>query len=117
MMSIFTFLQVLSQVHTVYDIPYPESFVRFIQRMAFVNLDFIDVMRVGCVAHVNYYSKLLTATLLPFVISALLYAATRYRPAARNVCTKVFLLLTYIIFPSVSTSGTKGTMERTIAQS
>jgi hypothetical protein len=99
-----TFLQVLSQIHTVYDIPYPESFVRFIQRMAFVNLDFIDVMRVGCVARVNYYGKLFAVTLIPLFITALLYIAARYNPAKKNTCTKLFLLLTFLIFPSVSTT-------------
>jgi hypothetical protein len=99
-----TFLQVLSQIHTVYDIPYPESFVRFIQRMAFVNLDLIDMMRVGCVARVDFYGKLFAVTLVPIILSAGLFVVARYKVAVRNTCIKVFLLLTFIIFPSVSTT-------------
>jgi hypothetical protein len=107
-----TFLQVLSQIHIVYDIPYPESFVVFVERMAFLNLDFIDVMRVGCVARVDFYGKLFAVTLVPLFVSALMYAAVRYvrhalvdkAQAVSNMCTKAFMLLTFIIFPSVSTT-------------
>jgi hypothetical protein len=99
-----TFLQVLSQIHTVYEIPYPEAFVIFVQRLAFVNLDLIDVMRVGCVARINFYGKLFAVTLVPIALSALLYVLARCRQAVRNTCTKAFLLLTFVIFPSVSTT-------------
>jgi hypothetical protein len=108
-----TFMQVLSQIHTVYDIPYPESFVRFVQRMAFINLDLIDVMRVGCVARVDFYGTLFAVTLVPLFLTTLLFLAARFAQrtmaidkalAVRNTCTKVFLLLTFIIFPSVSTT-------------
>ena len=108
-----TFMQVLSQIHTVYDIPYPESFVRFVQRMAFINLDLIDVMRVGCVAQIDFYGKLVAVTLVPIFLTTLLYAAARFAQrtmasakalAVCNTCIKIFLLLTFIIFPSVSTT-------------
>jgi hypothetical protein len=101
---LITFLQVLSQIHTVYEIPYPPAFEVFVQRMAFVNLDLIDVMRVGCVARVDYYGKLFAVTLVPIVLSALLYVLACCQQAMRNTCTKAFLLLTFIIFPSVSTT-------------
>jgi hypothetical protein len=104
---IVSFMQVLSQIHTVYDIPYPESFVRFVQGMAFINLDLVDVMRVGCVARVDFYGKLVAVTLVPLFLSVLLYAAARYaadNKAVHNTCVKMFLLLTFVIFPSVSTT-------------
>jgi hypothetical protein len=108
-----SFFQVLSQINTVYDIPYPESFVRFLKRLAFINLDLIDVMRVGCVVRVDFYDKLVAETLVPIFFSALLYAAMRFAQrtmasdkalAVRNTCIEIFLLLTFIVFPSVSTT-------------
>jgi hypothetical protein len=72
--------------------------------LTFVNLDLIDMMRVGCVTPINFYGKLFFVTLVPIALSALLYALARYQQEMRNKCTKAFLLLTFIIFPSVSTT-------------
>jgi hypothetical protein len=108
-----TFMQVLSQLHTVYAIPYPASFVRFLQRMAFFNLDLVDVLRVGCMTSINYYDRLLAATLLPLLLSAVLFAtscvarflvAPEKAQGVANTCIKLFLLLTFTAFPGVSTT-------------
>jgi hypothetical protein len=106
MKIVITFMQVLSQIHSVYDIPYTESFVRFVQYMALVNLDLIDVLRIDCIAHVNFYDKLVTITLLPIVVSMVLFVVVCWKAdtAVRNTCVRVILLLTFIIFPSVSTT-------------
>jgi hypothetical protein len=100
-----TFAQVLSQLHYVYVIPYPESFERFLQRMAFVNLNLIDLLQVGCVARVDYHGKIFIVTLVPVAISIVLLQVALSKPTAavKKACTKIFLLLTFAVFPGVST--------------
>jgi hypothetical protein len=111
---VVAFLQIISQILTVFDIPYPENFVQFVHSMAFINLDLVNIMRVGCVTHVNFYDKLFTATLVPLLLLAAMCTATAlarrskmsetFVKAVRNTSVKVFLLLTFFIFPSVSTT-------------
>jgi len=81
----------------------------------FANFDALKFMNVGCMFPTSFYSKLLVSTVLPIALSILIllvwfisHNLGRKSEVQKNElndkATTFFLTLTYIVFPSVSTT-------------
>jgi hypothetical protein len=112
-------------------VKYPKAYNDLVQWMDVMNMNLSWLLSAGCVVHVSFYTKLLLTTLLPLFVVALLgviHLIVRYKHSALSVnnsltntqtqaaaradlidhaVTKhslVFLVFTFLIFPSVSTT-------------
>ncbi|CAM9376759.1 unnamed protein product, partial [Laminaria digitata] len=118
----FKILVVIWQILTVFSsitgVEFPASYATFLSWINVVNLDIGQIFSASCVLPpVNFYTRLLVATLTPLVLAAgllLTYQMAKHRAAigsagvvarraawSRHVAAG--LLLTFLVFTSVST--------------
>ena len=76
--------------------------------LAFANLDIIPSLGFQCTfAGFDYISKMVVQTLVPLALAAVLslaYLINRFKPASANMVAYMFLLLTFLVLPSTSTT-------------
>jgi hypothetical protein len=103
-------MQVLNQIQTVYNIPFPVSFVTLSSRLGIANLDLLAMVQFGCLGALDFYGRLVTMTVVPLALAAGLLAKHKYfaggaqeAKAVKSQCVAWFLKLTYLVFPGVST--------------
>jgi hypothetical protein len=97
------FVQIVSQLHEVYDIPYPASFVRFANAIAFANLDALALFRFDCAMSVNFLGQLVTATVAPLILgAAMLLVGVQVGEGERGAAWCTYL--SFLVFPGVSTT-------------
>ena len=53
------FLQVICAMGVSYSIPFPQYLIRFFDIFNFINLDFVSFLRVGCIAPLSFFDKIL----------------------------------------------------------
>ena len=104
-----SFYQVITLFASVYSVQYPELYLEVLGWFAFVNLDFALVFRLECMSSYSwhftmYLSLLLFAALtgLQFVLLVSLEAAGRGRAKLLRRMTKLIVLVTYLLYPSLS---------------
>jgi hypothetical protein len=108
-------LQILSSLEFTLEIPWPSIFKNFTLSMAFVNLEMFEIIPAGCIVSPDYYMKFLAAIIFPalaVIVVVVVSSGIAYRmrgtgnaKAARQASDfgyKVFFLLTYLMYPSVS---------------
>ncbi|KAG5178591.1 hypothetical protein JKP88DRAFT_154875, partial [Tribonema minus] len=109
-------LQVLTQYISITGIALPLQYLNFLRAVDFMSLDMRWLTSPGCAADIDFYGRLLIATLAPLVITALIFSPRLYlcfisrrRPAVapklRQIVTRdvnAFLVFTFLIFSGVS---------------
>ena len=108
-----SFFQILSQFENILQIRFPPIFEDFLRWVGTVlNLDALSLVKVGCIVETNFYTRLLVMTITPLAISAGIFTFA----ALKQLCvhgeenkrrvvdraTGLFLVLTYMVFVSVS---------------
>jgi hypothetical protein len=73
---VISLFQVISQLGTVFSIPYPPFYNDLVAVFGVFSLDFLEVMPIGCTVALNHDHYLLMRTLTPL---AILLASTVYR--------------------------------------
>jgi hypothetical protein len=122
--------QIVTQYITITGVPLPEIYRNFLAWIDVLNLNLGWVISLGCLTTVNFYEQLLITTLSPFVATAILvctYTIVRYknkvvavtgyssqramRPARTSKLEQalakhylVFLVMTFLIYSTVSTT-------------
>ena len=96
-------------VITGFDLNFPPAFSKFTSFMsAIVNLDFLNLMPLGCITASDFHRTLLFMTLGPLILgmfNLLIYVYFKVIGAKSkaNQALGWFLLMTFMILPSVST--------------
>lgn len=115
---ILAFVQIINQIPFVLNVDFPYAYVKFLDILWVFNLDFVEFLNFDCLYYRNFYDKLVTATVGPFIIVGTLalglYArhSIAYRQNALNpsYTLKQFktdsiffsLLISFIVFSPVS---------------
>jgi hypothetical protein len=96
------------------SVSYPGAFEGLVSWMSFIELDFIRIVPMSCVFPYNFFNKLFGSTMFPLAVAAMIFAfggisswlrrdAVKKR-AAWNGAYSWFLLLTFMVFTSASTT-------------
>jgi hypothetical protein len=117
---------VTSNIPFVLDLDFPVSFQDFVQHLNFLNLNFAAFLPVSCVSHVDYFDRVLIATIAPFILLAILVLLHLLALADEGVLMRLvgkivnktdedlnlarlnayfyqlYLMLSFSVFPSVS---------------
>ncbi|GMH57983.1 hypothetical protein TL16_g02514 [Triparma laevis f. inornata] len=105
-----SYWQVVGALAFNFDLGFPPLFsiifMTFISSI--VNLEFLNMLPLGCVMNTNYHDTLLSYTLIPFLIGLCMIIAYRILKSkgnigASNTVFGWFLFMTFLILPSVST--------------
>jgi hypothetical protein len=122
-------LQIVTQFINISKLPLPDIYHKFLNWVALSNLDLGWLLSLGCVAKIDFYRKLLITTLGPFAVAAVLrctYTVACYinKPQTVSANTSqltltarrlkldellanhemVFLVMTFLIYSTVSTT-------------
>lgn len=101
--------QVVGALAFNFDLGFPPLFSIFMTFIsAIVNLEFLNMLPLGCIMNTNYHDTLLSYTLIPFLIGLCMIIAYRILKSkgnigASNTIFGWFLFMTFLILPSVST--------------
>ncbi|KAG5179976.1 hypothetical protein JKP88DRAFT_280076 [Tribonema minus] len=109
-------LQVLTQYISITGLTLPLQYLEFLRAVDFLSLDTRWLTSPGCAADINFYGRLLVATLAPLAITALIFTPrfflwliSRRRhavaPKLRQVVARdvnAFLVFIFLIFSGVS---------------
>ncbi|GMI42890.1 hypothetical protein TeGR_g6250, partial [Tetraparma gracilis] len=109
------FTCIVSQFESVLNVRFPKAFEEFGRLVSkFVNLDALNLTKVGCLVQTNFYHKLVLSTMGPLCVSAVIGLGAlvmkkrakdhEHKQAAINGAVSLFLGLTYLVFSSVSTT-------------
>ncbi|GMH48997.1 hypothetical protein TrVE_jg8778 [Triparma verrucosa] len=113
---LLSFSQILASFEGVLEIRFPTIFEEFMRLiLSTLNLDALQLARVDCIVDTNFYTTLVTQTLLPIVISVLIFLfflvakfsnrrSKEKQAYHADTAWSTFLALTYIVFASVSTT-------------
>jgi hypothetical protein len=113
---LLSFSQILASFEGVLEIRFPPIFEKFIRLLSStLNLDALQLARIDCIVDTNFYTSLLTQTLLPIFMSVLIFlcflvakfanrGARESQAQHADRAWSTFLALTYIVFASVSTT-------------
>ena len=110
---IVSMYQILSQFENLLQVRFPRIFENFTRQVGEIfNLDFLSIIKVGCIVETNFYTKLLITTAAPLVFTIIIFAfaglkilCTKSRELQRQTFNRAvgyFLVLTYMVFVSVS---------------
>ena len=96
------------------SVSYPSVFEGLVTWMSFIELDFIRIVPMSCVFPYNFFNKLFGSTMFPLVLATVILlfggiSSWRHRDegkkrAAWTGAYSWFLLLTFMVFTSVSTT-------------
>ena len=101
---LISMIQVLSQLGVVYSIPFPSLYSNLLRWTGLLELNFIDILPLGCVMTVGFHFSLLVRTLvLPALLSVALAAKVARAPAkVINMFNTLNFLVLFLIYPSTS---------------
>jgi hypothetical protein len=94
-------------------VSFPKAFEALIAWTSFLEFNIIQILPIACLRPFNFFDKLLAMTILPIVFSLLIFsfgelaamcATTKKAKSIRSTSFGAFLLLTFVVFPSVSTT-------------
>ncbi|CAM9436268.1 unnamed protein product, partial [Ectocarpus fasciculatus] len=110
-----TFIQILSQMPSVFGALFPEGYLSFLDIFGLFNLNIISFLSLGCVIESNFYSQLLTATVGPLILVILVAFALLIKKRAtrhsfnpyhmaefRKDMLTAILMITFFIFSPTS---------------
>ena len=92
-------IQVLSQLGIVYAIPFPGLYASLLRWVGALELNFVELLPLGCVFNISFYEMLLVRTLaLPALgLAVLAVRLFRARPAVLEFCTGGLFLVLFLI--------------------
>ncbi|CAM9453958.1 unnamed protein product, partial [Chrysoparadoxa australica] len=100
-------LQIVTQYGSITGAVFPDVYKKFLGYIALVNLDMSWVFSLGCIVETDFYDSLLVATILPLAFLLILVLAylrrSRTDKARARKYQSAFLLVTFLIYSSVST--------------
>eukprot|EP00953_Heterococcus_sp_UTEX-ZZ885_P000444 764-Heterococcus_DN1.PRE.1 len=116
-------VQTLTQFINITGLKLPALYEKFLRWLSLINLDMKWLLSAGCIVNIDFYGKLLTTTLLPLCVIAVLgmiHLRVRYKHQAYRVITtaalhedslnkaiakhsRALLAFTFLIFSPVST--------------
>ena len=97
-------IQVLSQLSVVYSIPFPGLYAGLLRWVGLLELNFVDILPLGCVATLSFHTTLLARTMLIPALSIIPILLHLIRAPARvlELCRGVLFLVLFLIYPSTS---------------
>ena len=109
-----TMYQIISSMSFVLDLQFPVAFNKISGAFGILSMNFSQEFGVSCSTSYDYYDVLVVATVLPLVVTGLIWVTYALHVwivqlgVERRVVTKaiyfyVFLFFTYLIFPGVTT--------------
>ncbi|GMH83062.1 hypothetical protein TrST_g8014 [Triparma strigata] len=113
---LLSFSQILTSFEGVLEIRFPTVFEKFTRLLSStVKLDALQLARIDCIIDTDFYTSLITQTLLPICVSVLIFlgflvakfanrGARESQAQHADRAWSTFLALTYIVFASVSTT-------------
>ena len=101
---LISMIQVLSQIGVVYSIPFPSLYANLLRWTSLLELNFIDILPLGCVMTVGFHFSLLVRTLvLPALLSVALAAKVARAPAkVADFFNGLNFFVLFLIYPSTS---------------
>ena len=101
---LISMIQVLSQLGVVYSIPFPNLYAGLLRWIGILELNFIDLLPLGCVITAGFYFSLLMRTLvLPVLLLVAVGAKVARAPAkVINMFNTLNFLVLFLIYPSTS---------------
>ena len=101
---LISMIQVLSQIGVVYSIPFPSLYANLLRWTSLLELNFIDILPLGCVMTVGFHFSLLVRTLvLPALLSVALAAKVGRAPAkVADFFNGLNFFVLFLIYPSTS---------------
>ena len=96
---------------TIPTVSFPKAFEALVAWTSFLEFNVVQILPMSCLRPFNFFDKLLAMTVLPILLALLIFAigaavaACASAKHAREVRTQTFgwfLLLTFLVFPSVS---------------
>ncbi|GMI17235.1 hypothetical protein TrLO_g3297 [Triparma laevis f. longispina] len=104
-----SYLQIVGSLSFNLDIGFPPMFTTLMSMMSsVVNVEFLNMMPLGCVINSNFHHTLVVYTLVPFltgIAMTIAYVILKRsgKVEASNTVFGWFLFMTFLILPSVST--------------
>ncbi|KAH8065449.1 calcium ion binding protein [Aureococcus anophagefferens] len=98
---------------TLPTVSFPKAFEALIAWTSFLEFNVVQILPIACLRPFNFFDKLLAMTVLPIVFSLLIFlfgelaamcATAKKAKSIRTTSFGAFLLLTFVVFPSVSTT-------------
>ena len=101
---LISMIQVLSQLGVVYSIPFPSLYSNLLRWIGLLELNFIDILPLGCVMSVGFHFSLLMRTLVLPALLLVALAAKVVRAPARvaDFFNGLNFLVLFLIYPSTS---------------
>ena len=101
---LISMIQVLSQLGVVYSIPFPSIYSNVLRWIGMLELNFIDMLPLGCVMTAGFHFSLLVRTLVLPVLLLVEVGAKLVRAPAKviNVFDTLNFLVLFLIYPSTS---------------
>ena len=92
-------IQVLSQLSVVYSIPFPGLYAGLLRWVGLLELNFVDILPLGCVATLSFHTTLLVRTLLLPALGIIPILLHLIRAPARvlELCRGVLFLVLFLI--------------------
>ena len=102
---VFVTYQIMATLPTVVpNMPLPSNFLSFIRGFNFLNMNFLSLVRIGCVAKsFNFYHTLVTMTLFPLFLIAVAVTVGKLKPKHKVICYTIGLGISFVCLPSVTT--------------
>lgn len=109
-----TMYQIISSMSFVLDLQFPVAFNEISAAFGILSMNFSQEFGVSCTTAYDYYDVLVVTTVLPLVVTGLIWATyafhvwivqlgTEHRVVTKAIYFYVFLFFTYLIFPGVTT--------------
>ena len=101
---LISMIQVLSQLGVVYSIPFPDLYSNLLRWVGLLELNFVDMLPLGCVLSLSFHTTLMMRTLLLPVLSviALLLHCAKAPTKVLEVSRSLLFLVLFLIYPGTS---------------
>ena len=109
------YLQVVSPFQGLFEVPWPQEFIDYMNSLAFINLGLFEMFTLDCIDHsTTFYTTLVIAVTAPIVLSVLNYVAYLIRlhqnpgeQAASKIKSqhiKLFCIGLFLVYTGTSTT-------------
>jgi len=104
----FSFFQYVTLLPVIYSVPFPASYITFLDMFAFVNLSVVQIFSVGCITGWGYHANLVSACLFPLVflfvlvMGAKVYVVVTKKSWAGKQTLSLFLMFLWCFFPYIT---------------
>ena len=101
---LISMVQVLSQLSVVYSIPFPDLYTNLLRWVGLLELNFVDMLPLGCVLTLSFHKTLMMRTLLLPALSviALLLHYVKAHTKVLEISRSLLFLVLFLIYPGTS---------------